>query len=80
LALLWIDLLPPSEWDSAASLAFALIWVGFLMAEQSWRAVASDLGHIKTQAFGYSLPLGILLAGIGIMVAAGYCFLRWAAP
>lgn len=79
LSLVLIELQSPDQWDNGASMALMLVFVGLLLAEQSWRALAADLGHIKTQPFGYSLPLGLLFAGIGIMVAAGWCFLQWAA-
>ncbi len=78
LALAWIELQPPDQWDAGASLMLMLVFVGLFVADHSFRALSADLGFIKAQPFGYSLPLALLLGGIGLMIAAGYLFLKWA--
>lgn len=79
LVLLLFQLQPPDQWDSAAIMALMLVFVGLFICQHAWNALAADLGHFKTIPFGYSMPVGWLVLGLGICIAAGYCFMRWAA-
>lgn len=78
LSVVWIELQPPAQWDAAASMMLMLVFVGFFIADHAFRALSADLGYIKAQPLGYSLPLALLFGGIGLMIAAGYLFVKWA--